>query len=218
MSEPYQLSHDEIASYIHRCVMKLRGLWNDAKVNRSGLRATFRRWHPTIENQEPSVEMRSAIWSHIGLPRPAPAEGDTSEPRDPTRKELETIDHAAVVTAIIAVAGDHEGPSRPFGSALQECGLSDLRLMRLLTTPSWGRLEALLRAAQRLNAASIPIAWTESETRRVRDFLFGTDYQSRRAVNEWASAFFRARGLAPTETDTGSEGKPATTSETATTN
>ncbi len=218
MSEPYQLSHDEIASYIHRCVMKLRGLWNDAKVNRSGLRATFRRWHPTIENQDPSMEMRSAIWSHIGLPRHAPAQGDTSEPRDPTRKELEAIDHAAVVTAVVAIAGDHQGPTRSFGSALQECGLSDLRLMRLLTAPSWGRLEAVLRAARRLNTADISIAWTKSEIRRVQDFLFGNDYQSRRAVTEWASDFFRARGLAPTDADNESDGTPATTSETVTTN
>jgi hypothetical protein len=191
-------------------MMELRRRWSSKKVNRSGLRATFRRWHPTLQNQAPSTEMRSEIWIWVGppgVPADTEAEAGSLSPR-----QLATIDHAAVAVSLMAIAGDHEGNGKPIGAALQECDLSDLRLMRLLTTPAWGRLEALIRIMKRIDAAGKPIAWTTAEARRIHDFLFGNEDQFRRAVNEWASDFFRTRGRKAPDADVDAENTTETTS------
>ncbi|MCC7436854.1 MAG: hypothetical protein IT211_00010 [Armatimonadetes bacterium] len=171
--------------------------WGDTKVNRSGLRSTFRRWRPDASGV-PSIEMRAAIWGdnylYACLPEPA-----TDESADDQRnREWHTqrmIDQAAILVSLRAVAGDHAGAPAPFGKALLQSGLSDTRFARFVTTPPSGRLEALRRALQTTEHEGAVVDWTK-ETYRFHHFLFGTPDQAKNAVDAWAADFFRARGKA----------------------
>jgi hypothetical protein len=189
MNEQPILRHDDVVSYIHSCVAAMAREWNREHVNNSGLRATFRRWHPHGGNHAPSMEMRSEIWARMGAPL---REGESPSDTPLTRQQLEVIDRAATIVAIRAMAGEHGGEERALGTALHDADLSDLRLMRLLTTPPSGRLEAIIRAAKRLDASNAAVTWNRREVVRLNDFLFENENRARQAVNGWAADFFRA--------------------------
>lgn len=176
-------------------VRHLPNLWNDKNVNRSGLRATFRRWRPDISG-EPSMEMRGAIWGDnylYGL-IPEPASNESAD--EQRLREWHTqrmIDQAAILVSLRAVAGESSSQAVPFGKALLQSGLSDTRFARLVTTQQSGRLEALRRALQMAEHSGATIDWTK-ETSQFYRFLFGSSDQAKNAVDSWASDFFRARG------------------------
>lgn len=176
-------------------VRQLPNLWNDTKVNRSGLRATFRRWRPDASG-EPTMEMRGAIWGDTYLysliPEPASDES-LQEQRWRERNTHQMIDQAAILVSLRAVAGESGSPAVPFGKALLQSGLSDTRFARLVTTPPSGRLEGLRRALQMTEHSGIAVDWAK-ETSQFYRFLFGTPDQAKNAVDSWAADFFRARG------------------------
>lgn len=182
-------------SYMYRATHKLPDLWNDPKVNRNGLRALFRRWRPGLDGQ-PTMEMRSAIWSYLGSPDRKGEEESGQEQQVWGEFDIDrAIDRAAVMTVLRASAGEHEqGDKLRFGSALFRAKLSDLRFMRLMTTPQSGRLEALRRALQLLDHAGLGLEWDYKEVRHFYGFLFGSEEQAQRSANQWAGDFFAARG------------------------
>ena len=109
-------------------------------------------------------------------------------------QELEAIDQAAIVVAMRAASGDYP-PTLSLGQALYQTGMSDLRLMRLLTSGKDIRMAALHRVLRLVDAKRLGITWNKSEVRRVLDFLYGSDRVSQKAGNDWASDFFRERNL-----------------------
>lgn len=197
-----QSLYDTARKLSEAAVRSLPERWNDKKVNRSGLRAAFRRWRPDAD-AEPSMEMRGAIWGDNYLfgiiPEPAPDES-IGEQRAREGHTQQMVDRAAILVSLRAVAGEHAGTPVPFGKALLQSGLSDTRFARLVTTPPSGRLEAVRRALQLTESkgAVAVVDWTK-ETRRFYYFLFGTPDQAKNAVDAWAADFFRARGQAGKE-------------------
>lgn len=195
---------DKEAAYVEKVVKTMARLWNDDYVNRSGLRAAFRRWHPPPGAPiDPPMDLRSHVWSQVG-----PPDGD-----DWTyaQAQQETISRAAAAVALRAVASEAAGEPQPLGAALFRAGLSDHRLMRLLTTQREHRFETLHRALRRVARQQHPVAWNEKEVKRILYFLYGDDAAARDAANGWASDFFRARHADPTskETDTTTTTKTA---------
>lgn len=187
-------------------VRRLPELWNDKKVNRSGLRATFRRWRPDA-SKEPTMEMRGAIWGDnylYGL-IPEPASDESAD--EQRLREWHTqrmIDQSAILVSLRAVAGESGSPAVPFGKALLQSGLSDTRFARLVTTPPSGRLEALRRALQMTEHSGVTVDWAK-ETSQFYRFLFGTPDQAKKAVDSWAADFFRARGKTEKEGEAATE-------------
>jgi len=180
-------------NYMYRAAKRLPELWNDQQVNRSGLRALFRRWRPGVDEQ-PTMEMRSAIWSYLGSPDQRTEEEGGNEEAAWREFDIDrAIDRAAIMTSLRATAGENQGELR-FGAALHRAKLSDLRFMRLMTTPKSGRLEALRRAMQLLDSAGLGLTWDYKEVKGFYEFLFGSDEQARRSANRWASEYFAARG------------------------
>ena len=193
----------ERAKYAQQSVAKLSGAWTQKKPNLSGMRATFKRWRPDAE-QTPTLGMRQYIWGWIGS-----AYGERLETKEQEattankehairewkidRDEEALVDEAATVVAMRAAAGDHEGKFS-IGQALQKAGMSDLRLMRLLTSNKQHRLEDLHRSMRLIDSNKIGVSWTEKEVQNILEFLFGSDRAAQRAGNNWASAFFRLRG------------------------
>lgn len=188
---------DKEASYVQEAVWTMARLWNDERVNRSGLRAAFCRWHPLPGAPiDPLMDLRGHVWSEVG-----PPEGDHwSHPQ----AQHETIARAAAIVALRAAAGEAAGEPQPLGAALFRAGLSDHRLMRLLTEQSTHRFEALHRALRRVARQQQPVHWNEREVRRLLHFLYGDDRAAREAANGWASDFFRTRhtDTASAEADT----------------
>lgn len=82
---------------------------------------------------------------------------------------------------------------RSIGHALQDAEMTDLRLMRLMTTPGTGRLEALHRALRLINAKSAHFDWVWQETHRIVLFLFGTEEDAQKSINHWTADFLAAR-------------------------
>jgi hypothetical protein len=124
--------------------------------------------------------------------------------------EREAVKRAAVIVAMRAAAGDHPATYKSFGQALYHADLTDLRLMRLLTTPPGMRLEMLRRMLQRLDHDNIGFDWSLWETSRLYDFLFGDEEEAQWSVNRWAEDFLAARGKIMAD-------EPADSTETATT-
>ncbi len=182
---------DKEVAFVQKAVWTMARLWNDEHVNRSSLRAAFRRWHPPpgVPNDLP-MNLRGYVWSEVGPPK-----GDTHP-----KAQQETIARAAAVVALRAAAGEASGKSQPLGAALFRAGLSDHRLMRLLTTQREHRFEALHRMLRRVARQQQPVAWNEKEVKRMLYFLYGDDAAVRAAANGWAGDFFRTR-----HTDTASE-------------
>lgn len=205
MSSPSSPTSQDIIAYIQSAVERLPRLWSDENVNRRGLRAAFRRWRPGPDEQ-PTMEMRSAIWSYLGAPS---ARGDGSVAWSDA-DAAHAVDRAAAIVALRAVSergSSEHGVS--FGAALHGAGLSDLRLMRLLTTPASGRLEAVRRAMQYIDRIPDGIRWDLLETRRFHDFLYGGDEAAQRSATKWAADFFSSRGAtnddsAPAKTESAS--------------
>lgn len=181
--------------YVHNAVVRLSEAWMRPVPNRSGMRATFRRWRPDL-TQEPTHEMRDYIWAWLGSPDGLTRENDDA---GASSDAVRVVDQAAVVVALRAVAGDHPVP-RPttLGSALKASDLSDLRLMRLLTTPRSMRLEAVHRTLRNLDHENVGFSWKGREGRRevgrILQFLFGTEESARRSAQQWAADFFASRG------------------------
>ena len=199
--ERIHLSQGERIRYVHAVVAKLHALWSDSKVNRSGMRAAFRRWKPG-GGIEPTLDMRQHIWGYVGPP-PLQKKGDTPEaderndrPSTPPQAydEGKIIDEAATLTAMRAVAGDSSG-SDPIGAALHKSGISDTRLVRLLTAPMDLRQPAFHRALRFVARKNdVGIGWNFRQVEILRDFLFGTEAQAQRAANLIATDFYRSRG------------------------
>jgi hypothetical protein len=193
------------ADYATRAVAALSSAWMRPRPNRSGMRAEFRRWRPTAAG-EPTLEMSRFIWGWMGVPPDAAA--DTNSPAhntdqsdsleglssDDARTWGTAINHAAVVVALRAVAGDHPPAFKSIGAGLNRSGISDLRLMRFLTAPRTARLETLYRICQLLNAKRLGVRWDHSEVKRILRFLYGTEEQAQHSANHWASDFFASRG------------------------
>ncbi len=181
--------------YVHRALTTLAAYWSEKEGRRKGsrgLRAVFRRWRPTYGG-EPTMDMRSTVWSYVPFPADSTAEGN-DKGLAPTRFQLETVNRAAVLVALRAMAGDHGGEGVSLGAALQRAGISELRLMRLLGTPRELRIEAMIRALQRVNHERIDIKWTLKETEQVLNFLYGSEEAARWSINAWAGEFFKTRG------------------------
>ncbi len=174
------------AEYAHTAIRTLARLWNDPHVNRSGLRAAFRRWHPASGlPSDPPMALRSHVWAEVG-----PPEGERwTHPQ----AQYEAIARAAAVVALRAAAGEAEGQPQSLGAALFRAGLSDHRLMRLLTAPRAHRFGALHRVLRRVSKERQPMNLSQREVRRMLHFLYGDDRAARDAANEWASDFFRTR-------------------------
>lgn len=152
--------------------------------------------------------MRQYIWGWIGSPYPNEGERpeqESDEQRNARRKreyyEEELIDQAATVVAVRAAAGDHP-EQNSLGQALYNAGLSDMRLMRLLTAERSRRRESLLRAMRLLDAKRQGVQWTPREVRNVMAFLFENDSAAQRAANNWAADFFRSRGKTEKDDET----------------
>lgn len=205
------LPNEERANYAHLALSRLAGAWTRKTPNLSGMRATFKRWRPDA-TQEPSAGMRQYVWGWLGSPFNNEGESsDTEQENKPgkqperespeqrkarrirERKEEQLIDQAATVVAMRAAAGDHP-EQYSLGAALHKAGMSDMRLMRLLTAGRDQRLQGLHRAMRLLDAKKHGVQWTVREVRNVLDFLFGTDSAAQRAANNWAADFFRSRG------------------------
>ncbi len=188
--------------YARSAVRRLPHLWNDKEVNRNAMRAVFRRWRPDVSG-EPTMDMRSYIWGILGTPIPEP-EGEEDD-RDRAIREHRTneaVDHAAIIVALRAVAGESEGPDIPFGQALHQAGMSDRRFARLVTMPKKDRLEAVRRALQLVARSGAAIDWTR-ETGRFYYFLFGKPEYAKRSADMWATDFFRTRSKAEEKEDAG---------------
>jgi|GEM_PF-7021659 len=195
----HELPFQKRIVYAHRALTKLAALWNSRNSNYNGLRSIFRRWRPGRDG-EPTMDMRSSVWGYVPFDNGGePAEEATEQRFEISREQAETIDRAATLVALRAMAGDHPGAPVPLGTALQKAGLTDLRLMRLLTTSRSMRVEALIRAFQRINHERIMINWTMKETERIYNFLFGSAEAARWSINAWAGEFFRTRGTIPTD-------------------
>lgn len=82
---------------------------------------------------------------------------------------------------------------RSLGHALQEAGMTDLRFMRLMTTPREGRREALHRALRLLAAKSAHFDWAWPETRRIVAFLYGSEEHAQQSINYWTADFLATR-------------------------
>lgn len=189
--------------YIHHAVTKLSEAWMRPYPNRSGMRSTFRRWRPDLA-QEPTHEMRDYIWAWMGSPEEL-SEDDAIEEASPYA--MRTVDQAAALVALRAVAGDHS-VSKPttFGSALKTSELSDHRLMRLLTMPRTMRLEAIHRILRSLDHKRAGFSWKGREGRRevgrMIEYLYGTEEAAQRSANQWAADFFASRGKTETDAET----------------
>lgn len=148
--------------------------------------------------------MRQYVWGWIGSPYsaqdnadPDTADSATGDDNLVRWDELKLVDQAATIVAMRAAAGDHVGEAS-IGEALHRAGMSDRRLMRLLTAGKSQRLEDLNRALRLIGAASIGLDWSPREVRNVFDFLFGSDRAAQRAANNWAGDFFKRRGKTQT--------------------
>lgn len=194
------LRYEERAAYAQSALTKLAGAWMQPKPNLSGMRATFKRWRPEADGA-PTPQMRQYVWGWIGSPYAdaiKAQEDETGEtfgqvPPAIARDEEALIDEAATIVAIRAVAGDHQG-ELSIGQALHRAGLSDMRLMRLLTSGKKSRLEDLIRCMKLIDKNRLGIKWSSSEVQNVYLFLFGSDRTAQRAANNWAADFFRYRG------------------------
>ena len=177
---------DDRSTYIAAAVDALQKWWSDPRRNNSRVLAVFRRWRPAADGA-PTLDMRSLVWEC------GPVPGELHEGKMPTEEQLALVDQAATIVALRAIAG--EAPSRPvlFGAALYRAKLTDHRLMRLLTTPPSGRLEALIRAFQRIGREKISVSWSPEEIKRLINFLFEDEDAAQRSINAWAGAFFQER-------------------------
>lgn len=184
---------ERATSYEHRALTALAGAWMRPKPNRSGMRAAFRRWQPDI-SRDPTMEMRQYIWGWLGSPDPA-IQGDEEKPA--SGQAIRTVRRAAILVALRAAAGDHPGTYVSIGAALYDAGLTDLRLMRLLTAPRSARLQSLHRVLRLLDSKGLGVRWTEAESNRVLDFIDDGKYSddhAQRSATKWASDFFARRG------------------------
>jgi hypothetical protein len=137
------------------------------------------------------MEMRQYVWGWLGSPD-APNEGEEEKPVSP--RAIETVRRAAILVALRAAAGDHPGGSVSIGAALFDAGLTDLRLMHLLTAPRSARLQSLHRALRLLDSKGLGVRWTEAESRRVLAFIGDSDERAQQSATKWASDFFAKRG------------------------
>lgn len=209
-SPPAWLSKKNEVDFVHRTLLTLGNAWTRQSPNLSGMRAAFRRWKPGQE-QAPTLSMRQYVWGWIGSPyAEKDAEGNRTNPVVEDRRlessELMVIDRAAVLTAMRAIAGDHEG-TNSIGSALYRAGVAEKRLVELLTTNRPQRAEALhriLRYVAKEPAAAI--GWSRREVGTILDYLYGDDRTAQRAANSWAADYYRLRGkVAAADTEKESE-------------
>lgn len=192
--------------------------WNAEGVNRSGLRATFRRWKPGGP-QEIMSRMLMHVIGVAQLPDPHAVEGAEADGaannflgRVPDW-QIEHARQAAIVVAMRAAAGEHEPPQAgSLGAALAKAGMTELRLMRVLATPRNERAEALKRAYMLLDAKGIGIRWGEKEVGRILSYLFGDESGARRSITQWGADFFasRAAGASGGDSDDNSSSDQST--------
>lgn len=175
--------------YAMSAVRRLPDKWNDQQRNHRGIRSTFRRWRPDSTGR-PTMDMCSQVWSILGAPQ-VPQENESDEERTKWLANL-TVDRAAVIVALRAVAGENDGAPIPLGAALFRAELSDRRFAQLVTAPKSMRLEALHRTMRLVERSGAVIDWGR-ETRNIYYFLFGQEEQKKRAVDVWAGDFFRTR-------------------------
>ena len=190
------------AAYAHAAVQTLSGEklgWNSKAVNRSGIRAAFRRWNPSGSDETESRMLMYVIGA-VRLPGTAPT-ADAAPPETASDYlgrvpdwQIEHARQASIVVAMRAAAGEHDpAQAGSLGVALARAGMTELRFMRLLATARAYRTEALKRAYMLCDAERIGIRWSEKEVGRILQFLFGTEAAARRAITQWGADFFAAR-------------------------
>jgi hypothetical protein len=213
MTEEQSTKTETPLDYIHRAVVLLSDAWMRPYPNRSGMRAAFRRWRPSISH-DPQHMMRDYIWSWLGAPG---GNGQDGKQEGISLRDQEIIDQAAVLVALRAIAGDKPPTHRSFGAALKAAELSDLRLMRLLTTPQSLRFEALYRALRLLDREGVGFSWKGREGRhevnRMVNFLFRSTEAAQQSANQWAADFFASRGKIASDIESTTQQSNSTSQE-----
>jgi hypothetical protein len=205
--------------FVQHAVTKLAALWNSKTQNNSGLGATFRRWNP---ESSPTLEMQRHVWELVFRDSQKLNDKWRIDEVGMSEDLATLVERASIVIALRAASGERETPSRSdeegisgdtsteavdqatedegrkkrqrtLGHALHDAELSDLRLMRLLTTSHELRMRELHRAMRYIARKRTGFDWSIDETRRILYFLFGFEEQAERSVDRWAQDFFASR-------------------------
>lgn len=216
------LSDDDVR-IAYRTIRVFSRLWDEdnkkKQHNYSGMRAAFRRWQPDTPI---SVQMRQYVWAYT-FKRANQQENKPLSDSDTKWNEFFhgldlmndkmaiKVDYAATIAALYAAAGSpplkeqnnseeastdeqaEKSHKNTFGEALWKAELSDMRLMRFVTTSTESRVAALHRLMRFLKSKGVPFEWSWKEIANILQFLFGAPERAEHSADTWARQFFAAR-------------------------